>query len=39
MSYLWLPILLQFTQTQVGESKIIRNVVTCFAVGYSSGWA
>jgi hypothetical protein len=23
----------------VGESKIIRNVATCFAVGYTAGWA
>jgi hypothetical protein len=23
----------------LGESKIIRNVGTCFAVGYTAGWA
>jgi hypothetical protein len=23
----------------VGESKIIRNVGKCFAVGYTAGWA
>jgi hypothetical protein len=23
----------------VGESKIIRTIGTCFAVGYTAGWA
>jgi len=27
------------TQIYVGESKIIRTIGTCFAVGYTTGWA
>jgi len=27
------------TRVYVGESKIIRTIGTCFAVGYTAGWS
>jgi len=29
----------QLVSCDVGESKIIRTIGTCFAVGYTAGWA
>jgi hypothetical protein len=34
-----LSILIYWAKMYVGESKIICNIGTCFAVGYTAGWA
>jgi hypothetical protein len=39
MEYLKKTALQLLQNTYADESKIIRNVGTCFAVGYTVGWA